>query len=77
MTDKKRPSLKDTMRKPQATATRSVEEVFAEGDSSRLDRRTTIYLSSPTWKALKLRAVEEETNASQIIEEMLKNHLEL
>lgn len=77
MTDKKRPSLKDTMRKPQATAARSVEEVLAESDSARLDRRTTIYLSSPTWKALKLRAVEEETNASQIIEEMLKKHLDL
>lgn len=77
MTDKKRPSLKDTMRKPQTVAARSVEEVFAESDSARLDRRTTIYLSSPTWKALKLRAVEEETNASQIIEEILKKHLDL
>ena len=75
MTDKKRPSLKDTMRKPQATAARSVEEVLAESDSARLDRRTTIYLSSPTWKALKLRAVEEETNASQIIEQLLRDRL--
>lgn len=77
MTDKKRPSLKDTMRKPQATAARSVEDVLAESDGARLDRRTTIYLSSPTWKALKLRAVEEETNASQIIEEMLKKYLDI
>ncbi|MFZ2563379.1 hypothetical protein [Corynebacterium variabile] len=77
MTDKKRPSLKDTMRKPQATAARSVEDVFAESESARLDRRTTIYLSTPTWKALKVKAAMDETNASQIIEEVLKKHLEL
>ncbi|MGP5623205.1 hypothetical protein ACTXPP_12790 [Candidatus Corynebacterium faecigallinarum] len=74
MSEKKRPRLADTMRKPNASPARPVAEVLDDG-SEKLDRRTTIYLSSSTWKALKLRAVEEETNASQIIEELLKEHL--
>lgn len=73
MTNKNRPRLADTMRKPAGNPARAVEDVLEEG--RKLDRRTTIYLSTPTWKALKMKAVEQDTNASQIIEDLLKEHL--
>lgn len=42
----------------------------------KLDRRTTIYLSSGTATELKVAAAREGTNVSQIIERLVRDYLE-
>ncbi|WP_413464518.1 ribbon-helix-helix protein, CopG family [Corynebacterium sp. 22KM0430] len=72
----KKNRLADTIRKPDPhSVSVPVAETLREAKESQLTRRTTVYLSDPTWKAIKHAAVEEGTNVSQILERLIKNHI--
>lgn len=76
MSTPKKNRLADTIRHPDPqTISRPVAETLRETGESPLTRRTTIYLSEQTWKKIKITAIEEETNVSQIIEKLLKGYL--
>ncbi|QPK84391.1 hypothetical protein G7Y29_10675 (plasmid) [Corynebacterium qintianiae] len=64
---------------PQGTENRTppkkVAETLRDANEPQLDRRTTIYLSSETWREAKIAALDEGTNISQIIEKLLKDYL--
>lgn len=80
-----RPRLVDTMRARKGTTPSepvAVADTFATKRQSEpqketmLTRRTTIYLSDDSWKRLKIRSVEEGTNVSQIIENLVVDYLD-
>lgn len=72
----KKSRLADTIRRPDPrTVSTPVAETLRETNEPQLTRRTTIYLSDQTWKAVKHAAVEEETNVSQIVERLIKQHI--
>lgn len=73
----KKNRLAETIRRPDPrTVSTPVAETLRETNEPQLTRRTTIYLSDQTWKAVKLAAVEEETNVSQIVERFIKQHID-
>lgn len=70
--------LADTIRQPaKKTASTPVKDTLRNDDSKevKLTRRTTVYLSEQTWKDLKISAVEDEKNVSQIIEHLVEGYL--
>lgn len=54
----------------------SVSEVMDESRPDALDRRTTIYMATNVWKTMRHRAVEQETNLSQVIDDLCRDYLE-
>ena len=75
--DRKKNRLADTVRRSPGITTppKSVAGVLSEHTTKNLDRRTTIYLSSDTWKQLKVRAALEETSISQIVEDLVSDYI--
>ncbi|EEW48383.1 hypothetical protein HMPREF0290_3009 [Corynebacterium efficiens YS-314] len=70
--------LADTIRQPaKKTASTPVKDTLRndEEEKTKLTRRTTVYLSEQTWKDLKISAVEDEKNVSQIIENLVEGYL--
>ncbi|GAB3948237.1 plasmid partition protein ParG [Corynebacterium tapiri] len=53
----------------------NVEDTLRPG-SSELTRRTTVYFTEDTAKRLKIAAIDEGTNASQIVEGLVSDWLE-
>lgn len=79
-----RPRLADTMRARKGSPSAepiAVADTFPHKTANEpqketaLTRRTTIYLSDDSWKKLKIRSVEEGTNVSQIIENLVVDYL--
>ena len=71
-----RPRLADTMRARKDSPTAEPHKTANEPQKeTALTRRTTIYLSDDSWKKLKIRSVEEGTNVSQIIENLVVGYL--
>ncbi|MGP9761226.1 hypothetical protein [Corynebacterium sp. AOP12-C2-36] len=75
-----RPNLRDTMRSQMQRGSQqpapSVKDIMDEGRPDVLDRRTTIYMSTAVWKKMRYLAVDEDTNLSQIIDELCRKRLE-
>lgn len=70
--------LADTIRQPaKKTASTPVKDTLRhdDGEEVKLTRRTTVYLSEKTWKDLKISAVEDDKNVSQIIENLVDGYL--
>ncbi|MCS5480954.1 hypothetical protein NYP18_15020 [Corynebacterium sp. YIM 101645] len=70
--------LADTIRQPaKKTASIPVKDTLRHDDEeeTKLTRRTTVYLSEQTWKKLKISAVEDDKNVSQIVEDLVDSYL--
>ena len=50
--------------------------MIKDKDSKSGKKNTSLRLESKTLKALKIRAIEEETSIQKIIEELIKNYLD-
>jgi len=77
MTAKKKNRLVATLRSPaaqQPTPT-PVKETLQSAKTSSKSRRTTIYLSDHTWRELKKATVDDGSNVSEVIEELVKKYL--
>ncbi len=74
--NQKKNRLADTIRKPNPHSTGiPVADTLHNNNEPQLTRRTTVYLSDQTWKAVKYASIEKSTNVSQIIEGLIKEHL--
>lgn len=70
--------LADTIRQPaKKTASTPVKDTLRndEEEKTKLTRRTTVYLSEQTWKDLKISAVQDDKNVSQIVEKLVDSYL--
>ncbi|MGP5029492.1 MULTISPECIES: plasmid partition protein ParG [Corynebacterium] len=72
----KKNSLADTMRPSMNAAKKKVAvEDTLRPEPSGLSRRTTVYFSEETAKELKIAAIEDGTNMSQIVEDLVADWL--
>lgn len=70
--------LADTIRQPaKKTASTPVKDTLRndEEEKAKLTRRTTVYLSEQTWKNLKISAVQDDKNVSEIVEKLVDSYL--
>lgn len=72
----KRSRLNDTIRTTKAEKPTPVADVLRADTGQKTTRRTTIYLSEQTWRELKIRTVEEGTNVSSVIENLIQAYLQ-
>ena len=72
----KKNSLADTMRPSMSAGKKkvTVEDTLRPG-TSELSRRTTVYFTEETAKELKIAAIEDGTNMSQIAEDLVADWL--
>ena len=72
----KKNSLADTMRPSMGAGKNkvTVEDTLRPG-TSELSRRTTVYFTEETAKELKIAAIEDGTNMSQIVEDLVADWL--